>query len=70
MGVGHAFQQYVQVILILAIKLANLCKGCHLLGLQLSATFRRGPFKYYVSKEVGGWGKKMAIFADLQYYLC
>ena len=28
----------------------------------------KGPFKYYVSKEVGGWGQKMAIFADLQYY--
>jgi hypothetical protein len=30
----------------------------------------KGPFKYYVIKEVGGWGQKMAIFADLQYYLC
>ena len=29
------------------------------------------PFKYYVSKEVGGWGQKMAICADLQlYYIC
>ena len=27
----------------------------------------KGPFKYYVSKEVGRWGQKMAIFADLQY---
>ena len=26
----------------------------------------KGPFKYYVSKEVGGWGQKMTIFADLQ----
>ena len=26
-----------------------------------------GPFKYYVIKEVGGWGQKMAIFDDLQY---
>ena len=25
------------------------------------------PFKYYVIKEVGGWGQKMAIFDDLQY---
>ena len=24
----------------------------------------KGPFKYYVSKEVGGWGQKMAIVAD------
>ena len=22
----------------------------------------KGPFKYYVIKEVGGWSKKMAIF--------
>ena len=29
--------------------------------------FCRGPFKYYVIKEVGGWGQKMAIFDDLQY---
>ena len=25
----------------------------------------KGPFQYYVSKEEGGWGQKMAIFADL-----
>ena len=24
--------------------------------------------KYYVSKEVGEWGQKMAIFADLRTY--
>ena len=30
-------------------------------------TFSKGPFKYYVIKEVGGWGQKMAIFNDLQY---
>ena len=27
----------------------------------------QGPFKYYVIKEVDGWGQKMAIFDDLQY---
>ena len=27
----------------------------------------KGPFKYYVIKEVGGWRQKMAIFDDLQY---
>ena len=27
----------------------------------------KGAFKYYVIKEVGGWGQKMAIFDDLQY---
>ena len=30
----------------------------------------KGPFKYYVIKEVDGLDQKMAIFADLQYYLC
>ena len=29
-----------------------------------------GPFQYYVSKDVGGWGQKMAIFAELLYYSC
>ena len=29
----------------------------------------KGPFKYYVIKEVGGWGPKMTIFADLEYNL-
>ena len=27
----------------------------------------KGPFKYYVIKEVDGWDQKMAIFDDLQY---
>ena len=27
----------------------------------------KGPFKYYVIEEVGGWGQKMAIPDDLQY---
>ena len=27
----------------------------------------QGPFKYYVIKDVGGWGQIMAIFDDLQY---
>ena len=30
--------------------------------------YTRGPFKYYVIKEVGGV-RKMAILADLQYCL-
>ena len=30
----------------------------------------KGPFKYYISKEVGGWGQKMAIFCWFTYYLC
>ena len=25
---------------------------------------RKGPFKYYVSKEVGGWGGQLLTFAD------
>ena len=44
MGVAHAFEQYVQVVSILAIKIANLsktviCLGLGLLGLQPSAIF-------------------------------
>ena len=33
---------------------------------SLERSYNQGPFKYYVSKEVGGWGQKMAFFADLQ----
>ena len=29
-------------------------------------TLTNGQFKYYVIKEVGGWGQKMVIFDDLQ----
>ena len=29
--------------------------------------YAKGAFKYYVIKEVGGWGQKMAIFDDLLY---
>ena len=35
-----------------------------------SYNLSKGPFKYYVSKEVGGWGQKIEFFADWQYYLC
>ena len=28
---------------------------------------QKGPFKYYVIKEVDEWGQKMAILDDLQY---
>ena len=34
---------------------------------MLSST--KGPFKYYIIKEVGGWGHKMAIFDDLQRWV-
>ena len=34
---------------------------------ELSLKLGKGPFKYYVIKEMGGWGQKMAIFDDLQY---
>ena len=40
----------------------------HLCALKLVNMVRKGPFKYYVIKEVGGWGQNMAIFDDLQYY--
>ena len=26
--------------------------------------FSKGPFKYYVIKEVGGWGGQMMMFDD------
>ena len=26
--------------------------------------FTKGPFKYYVIKEVGGWGGQMMMFDD------
>ena len=29
--------------------------------------FALRPFKYYIIKEVGGWGQKMSTFDDLQY---
>ena len=29
----------------------------------------KGPFKYSVIKELGGWDQKMAIHDDLQYVL-
>ena len=35
--------------------------------MHLNTKISKGPFKYYVIKEVGGWGQKMAIFDDLQY---
>ena len=43
---------------------------CKLSSRSLLHLWTKGPFKYYVSKEVGGWDQNMAIFADLQYYLC
>ena len=33
---------------------------------QVYLILLKGPFKYYVIKEVGVWGQKMAIFDDLQ----
>ena len=27
--------------------------------------YTKGPFKYYLIKEVGGWGQKTAFFHDL-----
>ena len=37
------------------------------LGSWSFCTLPKGPIKYYVIKEAGGWGQKMAIFDDLQY---
>ena len=40
--------------------------------LYLHSTFttsqaNKGPFKYYVIKEVGGWGQNVVILDDLQH---
>ena len=32
-----------------------------------SCLFIKGAFKYYVIKEMGWWGQKMAVLDDLQY---
>ena len=34
------------------------------LNLTFKVKFHRGPFKYYVIKEVGGWGCQMMMFDD------
>ena len=58
---------HAEVVPALELSFFKSCLAYCALGTQLCW----GPFKYYVSKEVGaGWGQKMAIFADLQYYLC
>ena len=36
-------------------------------SLETNVICHKGPFKYYVIKEVGGWGQKKAILDDLQY---
>ena len=41
-------------------------KVCIKLQLDQKTQTHKGPFKYYVIKELGGWGQKMAIFDDLQ----
>ena len=43
------------------------CTQCHLRTSTVLSHSDRGPLKYYVIKEVGGWGQKMAIFDDLQH---
>ena len=39
----------------------------HHLDTSAVVSFGKGPFKYYVNKEVGGWGQKMAIYDNIQY---
>ena len=41
------------------------CRNNH--GERVRGNLNKGRFKYYVIKEVGGRGQKMAIFDDLQY---
>jgi hypothetical protein len=33
----------------------------------VESLYGKRPFKYYVRKEVGGWGQKVAIFDDSQF---
>ena len=49
----------------LVLSAARLSAGLH--RLSIAQVLLRGHFKYYVIKEVGGCGQKMAIFDDLQY---
>ena len=48
----------------LVLSAARLSAGLH--RLSIAQVLLRDHFKYYVNKEVGGWGQKMAIFDDLQ----
>ena len=49
----------------LVLSAARLSAGLH--RLSIAQVLLRDHFKYYVIKEVGGWGQKMAIFDDLQH---
>ena len=42
--------------------------GIYITHIFKNSYLTKGAFKYYVIKEVGGWGQKMAIFDDLQYF--
>ena len=33
-------------------------------------SFKLRPFEFLAAKRLGGWSQKMAIFADVQHYLC
>ena len=66
-GVGHGVPQSVSNYSITRLSQSS---SNHSFASGNEPLLARGLFKYYISKEVGGWGQKMAIFADLQYYLC
>ena len=45
----------------------DFCGLLRLYAVFIHRKYPKGPFKYYVIKEVGGWGQKMAILDDIQY---
>ena len=49
------------------VTIQKLSKGTISYAVHSVKLVAKGPFKYYVIKEVGGWGQKMAIFDDLHY---
>jgi hypothetical protein len=54
------------------LKVLKYLKNCRhhatlIIKVEKNTELVKGRFKYYVIKEVGGWGQKMATFDDLQY---
>ena len=54
-------------MLVFVMKCKKLRSWLSFIKVIIKAMLHKGPFKYYVIKEVGGWGQKMAISDDLQY---
>ena len=43
----------------------DFCGLLRLYAVFIHRKYPKGPFKYYVIKEVGGWGQKMAILDEI-----